>query len=115
MADQEKERRAAWLAIRCAASIAQAQRCRELLIGDPSVTSQVLNDKAKDQIPDFVALDLVSAYVLGEKKKVYKSKYILYAFISLMESFLTSFIKQFNTPICFDLKVPRGMESLKLP
>lgn len=74
LADQEKERRAAWLAIRCAASIAQAQRCRVLLIGDPSVTSQVLNDKAKDQIPDFVALDLVSAYVLGEKKKVYKNE-----------------------------------------
>ena len=72
--DQEKERRAAWLAIRCAAAVVEAQRARMLLTGDPSVTSQKLQEAAKENIPDFVALDLVSAYVLGEKKKVYKSK-----------------------------------------
>ena len=72
--DQEKERRAAWLAIRCAAAVVEAQRARMLLTGDPSVTSQKLQEAAKENIPDFVALDLVSAYVLGEKKKVYKSR-----------------------------------------
>lgn len=72
--EQEKERRAAWLAIRCAASVANTQRNRLLLIGDPGVTSQKLLEKAQQEIPDFVALDLVSSYVLGEKKKVYKSK-----------------------------------------
>nr|XP_022298604.1 cilia- and flagella-associated protein 54-like isoform X3 [Crassostrea virginica] len=72
--DQEKERRAAWLAIRCAAAVVEAQRARMLLTGDPSVTSQKLQEAAKENIPDFVALDLVSAYVLGEKKKVYKNE-----------------------------------------
>ena len=73
--EQEKERRAAWLAIRCAASVANTQRNRLLLIGDPSVTTLKLSEKAQQEIPDFVALDLVSPYVLGEKKKVYKSKF----------------------------------------
>lgn len=72
--DQEKERRAAWLAIRSAAAVTEAQRGRMLLTGDVSVTSQKLTDSAQENIPDFVALDLVSAYVLGEKKKVYKSR-----------------------------------------
>ena len=72
--EQERERRAAWLAIRCAASVANTQRNRLLLIGDSSVTSQKLTEKAQQEIPDFIALDLVSTYVLGEKKKVYKSE-----------------------------------------
>lgn len=72
--DQERERRAAWLAIRSAATVTEAQRARMLLTGDVSVTSQKLTDSAQENIPDFVALDLVSAYVLGEKKKVYKSR-----------------------------------------
>nr|XP_034306398.1 cilia- and flagella-associated protein 54 isoform X5 [Crassostrea gigas] len=72
--DQEKERRAAWLAIRSAAAVTEAQRARMLLTGDVSVTSQKLTDSAQENIPDFVALDLVSAYVLGEKKKVYKNE-----------------------------------------
>ena len=70
----EKERRAVWLAIRCAASVANTQRNRLLLIGDANVTSQKLTEKAQQELPDFISLDLVSSYVLGEKKKVYKSK-----------------------------------------
>lgn len=64
--------------MRCAGAVANAQRNRLLLIGDSSVTSQTLTDKAQEEMPDFVALDLVGAYVLGEKKKVYKSKNILF-------------------------------------
>ncbi|WAR27039.1 CFA54-like protein [Mya arenaria] len=73
MNEQEKERRAAWLAIRCAAAVSNTQRNRILLIGDTGVTSQKLSDEAQKEMPDFAALDLVGAYVLGEKKKVYKS------------------------------------------
>ena len=72
--EQEKERRAAWLAIRCAASVAVAQRNRILLIGDMTVTLQRLSEKSQNEIPDFAALDLVGSYVLGDKKKVYKSR-----------------------------------------
>lgn len=74
MDEQDKEKHAAWLAIRCAAAVANSQRNRLLLIGDVSVTSQKLSEKAQQEMPDFVALDLVGGYVLGEKKKVYKSK-----------------------------------------
>ena len=73
MSDQEKEQHAAWLAIRCASAVANTQRNRLLLIGDVGVTSQQLSEKAQQEMPDFVALDLVGGYVLGEKKKVYKS------------------------------------------
>ncbi|XP_069141650.1 cilia- and flagella-associated protein 54-like isoform X4 [Argopecten irradians] len=74
MADVDKERRAAWTAVRCAAALGQAQRARVLLIGDTSVTSQPLTGNAESEIPEFIALDLVSDYVLGERKKVYKSQ-----------------------------------------
>ncbi|XP_053377953.1 cilia- and flagella-associated protein 54-like isoform X4 [Mercenaria mercenaria] len=74
MNEQEKERHAAWLAIRSAAAVANTQRNRLLLIGDVSVTSQQLSEKAQQEMPDFVALDLVGGYVLGEKKKVYKNE-----------------------------------------
>ena len=74
MDDAEKNRRAAWVAIRCASAVAQAQRSRMLLIGDTAVTSQPLSEKAQTEIPDFLSLDLVSVYTLGKKKKKYKSK-----------------------------------------
>ena len=73
--DLDLEKKAAWLAIRCAAAAGQAQRSRILLIGDSSVTGQPLSTKALEHMPDFISLDLISAYVLGERKKVYKSKY----------------------------------------
>jgi hypothetical protein len=47
MDDAEKNRRAAWVAIRCASAVAQAQRSRMLLIGDTAVTSQPLSEKAR--------------------------------------------------------------------
>ncbi|KAK3102398.1 hypothetical protein FSP39_011137 [Pinctada imbricata] len=74
LGDQEKDKRAAWVAIRCAAEIAKAQRARILLIGDTEVTSKALSDRACTEVPDFIALDLISAYVLGEKKKIYKNE-----------------------------------------
>ncbi|VDI73099.1 Hypothetical predicted protein [Mytilus galloprovincialis] len=74
MDDSEKHRRAAYVAIRCATAVAQAQRSRMLLIGDTVVTSQPLSETAQDDIPDFLSLDLVSVYTLGKKKKKYKNE-----------------------------------------
>ena len=71
---ESEETTALWLAVRSAGAVANAQRNRQLLIGNASVTSQTLSDRAQEDMPDFVALDLVGAYVLGEKKKVYKSE-----------------------------------------
>ena len=70
----ELEKKAAWLAIRCAAATGQAQRSRMMLIGDPTVTTLQFSTKSLDHIPEFIPLDLISSYVLGEKKKIYKSK-----------------------------------------
>lgn len=84
MDDSEKHRRAAYVAIRCATAVAQAQRSRMLLIGDTVVTSQPLSETAQDDIPDFLSLDLVSVYTLGKKKKKYKSK-VLNVFFCLHE------------------------------
>ncbi|GFS23152.1 cilia- and flagella-associated protein 54-like [Elysia marginata] len=77
--DQEKERRAAWTAIRCGAAVANAQRHRQLLVGDPGVSNQRVGEAGGGgggtiEVPDFVSLDLLSGYVLGEKKKVYKNE-----------------------------------------
>ncbi|XP_012946048.1 cilia- and flagella-associated protein 54 [Aplysia californica] len=72
--EQEKERRCAWLAVRCATAVATAQRARGLLVGDTAVTSQRVGEKSTGEVPDFLGLDLLSGYVLGEKKKVYKNE-----------------------------------------
>ncbi|KAL3852227.1 hypothetical protein ACJMK2_015897, partial [Sinanodonta woodiana] len=72
--EQDKERRAAFLAIRCAAAVANSQRKRHLLTGDVGVTTQKLTQKAQEEIPEFLALDLVNLYVLGKKKKVFKNE-----------------------------------------
>ncbi|RUS83830.1 hypothetical protein EGW08_008411 [Elysia chlorotica] len=76
--DQEKERRAAWTAIRCGAAVANAQRHRQLLVGDPGVSNQRVGEAGGSggnmSVPDFVSLDLLSGYVLGEKKKVYRNE-----------------------------------------
>ncbi|ESO99725.1 hypothetical protein LOTGIDRAFT_238729 [Lottia gigantea] len=71
--DSEKEKRAAWLAMRCAAATGQALRARLLLKGNPEVT-QKLPERAVKEIPDFLALDLMGSYVLGQKRKVFKSE-----------------------------------------
>jgi len=72
--DKDHERRAAWIAIRCATALAEAQRSRIQLSGHSRVSSQTLGDKTKSDIPEYLALDLMGCYVLGEKKRVYKSK-----------------------------------------
>jgi hypothetical protein len=64
------------MAIRCATSLAEAQRARVQLSGEAKVSSQTLGDKAKGDVPEYMALDLLGSYVLGEKKRVYKSKYL---------------------------------------
>ncbi|XP_059167715.1 cilia- and flagella-associated protein 54-like [Physella acuta] len=66
------EKRAVWLALRCAAGTASSQRSRNLLIGDQSVASQKLGEKC-ESVPDFIALDLLGGSVLGQKKKVFKT------------------------------------------
>ena len=72
--ERDHERQAAWIAIRCAAAAGQAQRAYSMLVGDPAVTSQSLSTKAREVLPDFLCLDLMGPYVLGEKKREYKSK-----------------------------------------
>ncbi len=71
---EDEERRAAWLAIRCATAAGHAQRARLLLTGNTVVTTQKITSKAQAELPEFSVLDLVSSYVLGEKKKIYKCK-----------------------------------------
>ena len=72
--DREKERRAAATAVRCAAAVGQASRARLLLSGDPAVTSQTLGPRAQADLPEYAVLDLVGSYVLGTKKRIFKSE-----------------------------------------
>ena len=70
--ERESERKAAWAAVRCAASVGQSHRNLALLIGHSAVTS--LKVGANADPPEFAALDLVGSYVIGEKKRIYKSR-----------------------------------------
>lgn len=72
--DADQERRAAWLAIRCATAAGVAQRARLLLVGDPLVTTQTMTSEALEKLPEFLTLDLIGNSVLSEKKKEFKSE-----------------------------------------
>ena len=72
--NQDQEQRAAWIAVRCAAAVGQAMRARTLLAGDPSITAAGIGTKAQQDMPDFLMLDLVGSYILGERKRLYKSE-----------------------------------------
>lgn len=72
---QTAEQRAAWLALRCASAVGQAARHRSRLAGDASVNAAgSLNVRAQHELPEFLLLDLLGGYVLGEKKRIYRSE-----------------------------------------
>ncbi|CAH1784493.1 unnamed protein product [Owenia fusiformis] len=71
--DISMERNAAYVALRCAAAVCNAQRERVLLLGDANVMSQTPKEKSQADMPEFAILDLVSSYVFGIKKKIYKN------------------------------------------
>ena len=64
----EKDKRAAWVAVRCANSVGQAQLGQlALLSGDTGVP---LGKDSCAHLPECAAYDLLSSYVLGQRKKV---------------------------------------------
>ena len=42
--------------------------------GHSDVTSRSIDAKAQTDLPEFAMLDLISSYVLGERKRVYKGR-----------------------------------------
>lgn len=75
LSEQDKERLAAFLATQCAARAAQAQLSLSQVVSDTSASDRSLNHEAWVDLPQFMMLDLVGDYVIGEQKKVYKSMY----------------------------------------
>ena len=105
---KDKDKKAAWIAVRCAAAVGQAIRSRLLLTGRSTtmvnyylintrilfvihvlhtvhemhsdttgysdVTSRSIDAKAQTDLPEFAMLDMISSYVLGERKRVYKGR-----------------------------------------
>ncbi|XP_033102653.1 cilia- and flagella-associated protein 54-like isoform X3 [Anneissia japonica] len=57
--EKKKEMHAAWMAVRAATSLAQAQRRLALLIGDSTLTTIQYKDTMKQAIPDFLKEDLM--------------------------------------------------------
>lgn len=74
LSDQDKEKLAAFTAVQCAARAAQAQLSLSQVVSDTSASDRSLDQDAWVDIPQFMVLDLVGDYVIGEQKKVYKSK-----------------------------------------
>ena len=70
--DTEKFARIAWLAIRCAAFLAQTVRARNIPAGDAALISERIADAGHTPMPDFFALDLVAQYVLGHQKRSFE-------------------------------------------
>ncbi|XP_077868430.1 cilia- and flagella-associated protein 54-like [Saccoglossus kowalevskii] len=57
--EKNRERIAAWTAIRAATAAAVAQRTRSLMIGDPQLTSLRLKSKVRESVPEFLVMDLL--------------------------------------------------------
>ncbi|XP_074644089.1 cilia- and flagella-associated protein 54-like [Tubulanus polymorphus] len=72
--EMDKEKRAAWLSIRCAAAVGQSMRSQSVLTGDVTVSSVLVDANSQSTMPEFAVLDLISSYVLGEKKIVFKNE-----------------------------------------
>ena len=72
VSEKDKERYAAFVAVKCAAQTAQAQLCLAQIVGDHTTTKQSLTQEAWIDIPQFMVLDLVGDYVIGEQRRVYK-------------------------------------------
>ncbi|XP_077980140.1 cilia- and flagella-associated protein 54-like [Glandiceps talaboti] len=63
MKEKNRERTAAWIAVRAAAAVAVAQRTRSLMIGDSQLTSLMLPSKVRDKVPEFAVIDLVGGQI----------------------------------------------------
>eukprot|EP00058_Branchiostoma_floridae_P024582 XP_002610072.1 hypothetical protein BRAFLDRAFT_125670 [Branchiostoma floridae] len=61
--EQDREKRAVWLAIRCAAAIADVQRASMTLAGNPQVTTLAVKQKAWAEMPEYALLDMVSSHL----------------------------------------------------
>ena len=64
----------AWAAISCASVVSKAQRDEQLFGKTESSLLQSVGSAAVGDMPAFVGMDLIGSKVVGEKKKVYKSK-----------------------------------------
>ena len=70
----EREKRAVWTCIRAAAGCGQAMRMRKLIQGEPAVTTNPVPQSAVPDMPVFTLFDLLGSYVLGQKKRIFKSE-----------------------------------------
>lgn len=69
----EEDKLVAWVILKCTSLVGQAQRRRAQIAGENALSIQI-PQAARLNMPQFACLDLVSNYVLGEKKKIYKTE-----------------------------------------
>lgn len=72
LSEQDKERFAGFVAIRCASQVAKAQVALAQIVGDTASAKRSLEKEAWIELPQFMVLDLVGDYVIGEQRVVYK-------------------------------------------
>ena len=75
VSEADKERFAAFVAIKCAAQAAGCQLSLAQIVGDESTTKEPLDNDAWLDVPQYMALDLVGDYVIGEQRHVYKGQW----------------------------------------
>lgn len=75
LSDQDKEKLAAFVAIKCAAQTASCQLSLAQIVGDHATSKEALDNEAWLAVPQFMALDLVGDYVIGEQRHVYKGQF----------------------------------------
>lgn len=69
--DLQREKRAAWLAVRCACAVARAQQALVALHGESGLE---LSSAQRAALPNFLCYDLVAGNVLGERKLVFRNE-----------------------------------------
>ena len=62
------------MAVKCAAQTASCQLSLAQIVGDQTTTKEPLENGAWINVPQFMALDLVGDYVIGEQRHIYKGE-----------------------------------------
>lgn len=86
VSEPEREKFAAFVAIKCAAQTASCQLSLAKINGDLSATKSSPAQDSWIDVPQFMALDLLGDYVIGEQRHVYKglkycNAFLMYTFI----------------------------------
>ncbi|XP_067928992.1 cilia- and flagella-associated protein 54-like [Watersipora subatra] len=99
VSEPDKEKLAAYVAIKCAAQAASCQLALAQIVGDHASTKEPLQQAAWVNLPQFMALDLVGDYVIGKQRHVYKD-WVEEQMAPLVESMEPKKLRTYEDVLC---------------